>query len=91
MSELSIPKSACIVCFDDEQGLESPYGWDPECTGALSCSDQLVVFPNRRAAQRAIRISRAHAKLRQAQGGVVNTDWLPDCAGCIKIKKVVAA
>lgn len=47
----------------------------------------MVVFPDRRFARRAITISRKFAGLCQSQGKIVNTDFLPDDAKHVKIRK----
>ena len=80
--------SNCIVVFDDEQGLCFPMCLDPDCEGAIYCGDDpIALFPNRAAAMKAIKISKAQAKLKAAQGAIANTDFL-ECASFIKIKKV---
>jgi hypothetical protein len=78
----------CIVVFDN-QDLCVPLGWDDECEGALEYSDPVVVFPNRKAARRAISVSKKYAALCKAQGKPANSDFLPECADCIKIVRVV--
>jgi hypothetical protein len=66
-----------IVIYDDDQGMACPMGWDADTDGAICCFDQAVaVFPTRADARKAIRISTAAAKLAQAQGKPVNTDFL---------------
>ena len=69
----------CIVVFDDEQGLCVPYGLDPDCEGALTPADgeeiPVAVFPGRRAARKAITVSKRLALLRKAQGKPENTDF----------------
>ena len=64
-----------IVVFDDEMGLCVPYGLDPNCEGALSLTEPVAVFPDRKAARRAIAISKNLAELVTAQGGPANTDF----------------
>ena len=92
MKELRIPKGACMVFFDDDQGLCCPMGWDTECDGALeSCAQDPVVFPSRKAANTAIDISRKHAALRKAQGLYQSTDFLPECRKAIHVRRVVPA
>lgn len=90
-TELVLPRSACIVVFDDDQGTCVLMGWDSDCEGALCARSPAVVFPNRRAAQRAITISRRFALLQEAQGKPENTDFMPECRACIKIVSVEAA
>jgi hypothetical protein len=68
--------TACIVVYDDKQGLCVPYGDDDDCAGALSTANSIRVFPNRQDAKKAIRISVAFAKLCREQGKPVNTDFL---------------
>lgn len=80
--------AACIVVFDDEQGLCVPFGFSQECDGAFeaACGNTPVaVFPGRAAARKAITISKRYAKLIEAQGGPVNMDFTTDAAS-IKIK-----
>lgn len=90
-SRYLLGRGACIVVFDDDAGFIAPMGWDEECEGALEYGRPVVVFPDRKAAQKAIRVSKKWAALRQAQGKVVNTDFLPECAKCIQIIPVKLA
>lgn len=81
--------AACIVVFDDEQGVCSPYGFDDHCEGAICSSNGPVAFfADRAEAQKAIKISVKFAELRKAQGKPANEDFLGDCRKCIKIRPV---
>ncbi len=80
----------CIVVFDDEQGLCCPMAADPDTQGGLCAGDgPVVVFHDRAAARRAIRISAAKARLCKAQGLPPNDDFLPPAASFLKIRKAV--
>ena len=66
-----------IVIYDNEDGFVSPYGWDDDCEGAISCfGDTVAMFPDRKSALKAIRISTAFAKLNKAQGKPTNIDFI---------------
>lgn len=67
-----------IVFWDDYMGCSWAMGRDEDCKGALCGvhSGKIVMFSSRAAARQAIKISTAYAKLRQAQGLPVNTDFL---------------
>lgn len=80
-----------IIVFDDGYGLCVPAVRDPDCDGALcfAAEGDVAGFTSRDKAQRAIRISKAHAKLQQAQGKPLNTDFT-ESAKCIKIRKVTS-
>lgn len=65
-----------IVCWDDDQVLCVPMGWDTECAGALSYGREVAWFPSRAEARKAVRISTAYAKLCKAQGKPANSDFL---------------
>ena len=81
--------SACIVVFDDEQGLCVPYSLDEECDGALCLNSKPVaLFADRKAAQRAIQISVKYAELRKSQGLPPNDDFLGTNRKCVKIRSV---
>jgi hypothetical protein len=72
--------SGFIVLWSDEN-LIIPYGWNADCDGAIESWDgsgPVAVFPDRKAAQKAIRISAALAKLNEAQGKPGNTDFTKD-------------
>jgi len=77
----------CIVCFDDEQGLCYPYGFDSECEGALSTDEPVIVFPNYKAARQAVLISRKQAELLKTQGKPENTDFT-EAIRFVKIREV---
>jgi hypothetical protein len=67
-------------------------GWDPDCEGALCCSqvavnEEAVVFPDRKSARQAIQVSLRYAQLCMAQGKPVNTDFLDD-RQYVKVVKV---
>jgi hypothetical protein len=87
MAEMTKP---CMVLYDNEQVACVPMGWDTDCDGALCCAGRPVVFPNRAAARRAIRISIAHARLRMAQGRPWNEDFIA-LIQYVKIVPVVMA
>lgn len=78
-----------IVVYDDGQGAYWPYSFDGTCEGAIECFmniSPVALFPDRKTAQRAIRISRQFALLQQAQGKPNNTDFTdPKCVKNIKI------
>lgn len=80
-----------IVVYDDGQGVEFAYGWDSDCDGALAYSRPVVVFPDRKAARRAIRISAAHAKLLIEQGIIASddSDFIPPYQANIRIVPVL--
>ena len=84
-------RGACLVTYDDEMGLCVPMGWDSECDGALECTSPPVIFPNRAAAQKAIRISKRWNALRREQGGIVNSDFDPECVKNVRIVPVISA
>lgn len=86
-----LDKGACFVTYDDWYGLCVPMSWDPECEGALDGGKPVVIFPNRAAARKAIRISRRWYALRREQGGVVNSYFEPTCAKHVSIELVVFA
>jgi hypothetical protein len=75
---------AYIVVFDDEQGLAFNYTDEKDCTGALCYGSPVRLFPDRKSARKAIRVSVVYAKLCAAQGKPVNTDFT-DAIKCIKI------
>lgn len=55
-----------IVIYDDEMGVVSPLQWDADCEGAIHCwcgSDPIAVFPDRKAARKAIAVSEAWNRL----------------------------
>ena len=85
-------KKGFMVIFDDDQGVLCPYCLDPDCEGALIAwlndANPVVVFPDRASANRAIRISVAAARLAEAQGAAVNTDFLGGLRKCIKVVPV---
>lgn len=68
---------------------EIPMGHDPDVDGGLNVCGDPVLFTSRADAQKAIRISRKAAELAQAQGRMVNDDFLPPATKCIKVRKVV--
>lgn len=71
-----------------------PMQIDTDCDGAICVvmgpGDRPVLFKDRKAARRAIEISRRAALLAKAQGDVVNVneDFLPENARLIKIRAV---
>lgn len=74
-----------IVVFDDGDAVHLPFGWDDGCAGAMCCyTDSVALFDSRKAARAAIRISTAWARLQEAQGKPVNTDFTTDIK-CVKI------
>jgi hypothetical protein len=76
-----------IVVFDDEGGLCTPFGPDPDCEGALQYSnDGVALFPSHAAAKTAIKISVKYAELLMAQGKPANTDFVGDAKKFIKIR-----
>ena len=86
------PSGFIIVYEDDVGGHTIPFTWDGSCDGAVCCScsgDHVAMFPDRKAAQKAIRISTAYARLCEAQGRSVNTDFTTS-AKCIKIVPLMA-
>jgi len=67
-----------IVIYDDEMGVVSPLQWDADCEGAIHCwcgSDPIAVFPDRKAARKAIAVSEAWNRLLKAQGETFNNDF----------------
>lgn len=84
-------RGACLVTYDDQMGLCVPMGWDHECKGALEGGETPVIFPNRAAAQKAIRVSRRWNALRKEQGGSVNSDFDPECVKNVRIVPVISA
>lgn len=91
MEELTLPKTACMVFYDDECGGIWPLGWNHDCEGALDSYGVPVVFPDRKAAHVAIDISRKHAALRKAQGKVFNSDFVRDGKNHIRVRGVQGA
>ena len=81
-----------MVVFDDEQGVCAPMGWDAECPGALCSAGVLpaVLFPSRKEARAAIKVSVAFARLCQAQGRPVNEDFTVGLK-CVRLRPVEAA
>jgi len=77
----------CIVVYDDEMGLTVPYGFDPDCDGALSCDEPIAVFADRKTARKAIQISKKFAQLKIAQGEPENSDFT-EAIKCIIIRDV---
>jgi len=68
-----------IVVYDDDSGCYASMTWCPDCEGALEYAgpkDDVIVFPTRALARRAIDISSCYARLLKAQGKVHNTDFL---------------
>ena len=82
-----------IVTFEMDDGcLTIPMTNDRDCKGALCCigeGDPIVTFDTWKDANTAVRISKAYAKLCQAQGLPVNTDFL-EPSKFIKIRKLGA-
>ena len=66
------------VIFDDDMGMCAPMGWDADCDGALAYGEPVVVFPNRGAARKAIRISRLWNALLRERGETTNSDFDPE-------------
>lgn len=82
---------ACIVVYDDEGSLCLPYTFDPDCEGAVCNADgPVALFPDRKAARKAIRISTKFAELQLAQGVPCNEDFV-NYKRFIKIRPVVSA
>jgi len=80
-----------IVVFDDDGGVCAPMGWDEACDGAIcSTNGDVATFQTRKEAQRAIRISKAYARLCLEQGEPINSDFIGDCAKLVKIRKLKA-
>ena len=80
----------CIVVFDDDNGLCVPMTADADCEGAIETgSGPVIVFANRDAARKAIKISKAKAELLKAQGKTANEDFL-ESIKCIKIRQVTS-
>lgn len=75
-----------IVLWDDEMGVCCPMGWDDDCDGALCCiTDSVAIFPDRKAARRAIDISAKFAQLRRSQGKPVNLDFIGDARKNLRV------
>lgn len=73
------PPRIFMVIWDDDQGLRCPMTWEPNCEGALcgfSFGGKVALFPSRKKAREAIRISVKFAELRQAQGKTPNSDFV---------------
>ena len=65
-----------------------PMGNDPDCEGAVQVDESNPVhFSSRKDALKAIRISKANAQLRRAQGLPVNTDFIDDLH-CLKVVRL---
>ena len=68
-----------MVIWDDQMGLCVPMVWDTDCQGALCgwvrSSDQVAMFPTRKAARVAIDISTKWNALLKAQGNTYNEDF----------------
>ncbi len=61
----------CIILYDDQNSLVCPYGWDDDCDGAVACiigKQAVAVFPDHKAARKAIAISTAWARLNKELG-----------------------
>lgn len=84
-------RGACLVTYDDEMGYCFPMGWNSECDGALECASPPVIFPNRAAAQKAIRISKLWNALCREQNRICNSDFNPDFAKNVRIVPVICA
>jgi len=66
-----------IVVYDDQASLCVPMTIDTECEGAIECGNgPVVVFCDRKAAQKAITIAVKRAELLKAQGKTANEDFL---------------
>lgn len=75
-----------IVLWDDNMGVCCPMGWDDDCDGALCCiTDSVAIFPDRKAARRAIGISSKFAQLRRSQGKPVNLDFIGDARKNLRV------
>lgn len=83
-----------IVTWDDGAGVCCVMGADPDRPGAIcglssSGPKKVKVFPDRRAARKAIRMSSLLAELEQMRGEkAVNTDFLSPASKCLKIVPV---
>lgn len=81
--------AACIVVFDDDQGICFPFCFDDECEGALRGSNgTIALFDDRAKAMTAIKISVKYAELRKLQGKPFNEDFIGSCRKLIKIRPV---
>ncbi len=69
--------SGYLVMFIDD-AIVMPYERDPDCDGALRCLGlgPVVIFPDRKSAQKAITISRRCAELEKEQGKTYNEDFI---------------
>ena len=75
----------CFVVYDDDMGTRIPFGLDTDCEGALTThAPAAAVFPDRKAARRAIAISKKLASLEMAQGKPANLDFV-ESLRCVKI------
>ena len=78
LDEALLHRRRWIVFWDDGLGACWPMGRDEDCEGALcaTLSGKVMMFRSRAAARKAIKVSKAYAKLRQAQGLPANYDFL---------------
>ena len=77
-----------MVIYNDDDCLKLPMGFDNDCEGAICVGADcgpFALFPNRKAARRAISISTRFALLRREQGKPVNEDFIGDCLKNVKI------
>jgi len=70
--------SGFIIVYDDGQSLTIPQQWDDDCEGAVESWDStnpIAVFPDRKAARKAIAVSVAWNRLLKEQGETFNEDF----------------
>jgi hypothetical protein len=76
-----------IVVYNDDCGLCIPMQWDSDCAGAICIcgSGKVVVFSERKAAQKAIDVSAKFAALCKAQGKPANEDFIGNCRKFVRV------
>jgi hypothetical protein len=88
----TVKSAGYIVVFDDQQGVCVPMGLSTDCEGAIEAtSGDVALFPDRRQARRAIRISTQFARLCREQGKPANDDFIAPGLEHVHIRRVVGA
>lgn len=82
------------ITYCDNAGLDVPYMFDPDVSGGVCGrwqNEPIALFPDRKSAQRAIRISELAARLAKERGEPANEDFTePKHRKCIRIVPVEA-
>lgn len=83
-----------MIHYCDHDGLDVVYTFDTNVPGGVcgrSEHDPVALFTDRKAAQRAIRISELAARLAAERGEIANADFLDQCRKNIRIVPVKTA